>query len=560
MATKIAFVTYETPYAPCGGIAAVMRYLPDEVRKASDLSTMVLTPYHHRIAQTNSLKTQAVMTFPVWMEGRQVPVSLEKIDENVSWYFLRPEEQDWNFFEGFPHPYHVGGRPGETQAILLRDALFFGVSVVRALNVIDNSGDWILLLQDWQAATVALALTQTSPSFKLFLTLHNSYDSGVSDFDLGRVGIAGWTCPGSTVLTRAIPFIRQPVFTVSDQFADDLFEDLLQVRITASHLGPLRGRVMGVNNGPFTKCAVGEDQIKRAELGEYVGLSEWKVSNRQAALQALEKIELKPVWGNISRFDKDKDACWFVMAGRDDPLQKGYDVAALAVRELLEDRKQSEGRDIGRFLFFPIPGDEGLEGLGFLRSLAEEFPENVLVMPFVWREGFLATLRGATYGLMPSLYEPFGAANEFYLNGTVGIGRATGGIVQQISPVRAVPSFSQAAMRRSQRWHAGSVNPTGLLFRERDGIESALSDWYQISLGRYDATGGGGPDRVQERRSYPLFRAICGELKRAMTDGISIYKSDRSLYYRMLTNGIRFIQRTFSWDRAAHEYARTIID
>jgi hypothetical protein len=35
------------------------------------------------------------------------------------------------------------------------------------------------------------------------------------------------------------------------------------------------------------------------------------------------------LWGDISQFEKD-DATWFVMAGRDDSRQKGYDVLARA--------------------------------------------------------------------------------------------------------------------------------------------------------------------------------------------------------------------------------------
>ena len=57
METKLAFITYETPFAPAGGVAAVMGRLPIYVKKASNLETVVLTPYHHRIARTASLAT-----------------------------------------------------------------------------------------------------------------------------------------------------------------------------------------------------------------------------------------------------------------------------------------------------------------------------------------------------------------------------------------------------------------------------------------------------------------------------------------------------------------------
>ena len=52
MDTSIAFVTYETRYAPSGGIAAVMDYLPRAVKRASNIRTVVLTPFHWRIDTT----------------------------------------------------------------------------------------------------------------------------------------------------------------------------------------------------------------------------------------------------------------------------------------------------------------------------------------------------------------------------------------------------------------------------------------------------------------------------------------------------------------------------
>ena len=79
-----------------------------------------------------------------------------------------------------------------------------------------------------------------------------------------------------------------------------------------------------------------------------------------------------------------------VMAGRDDSRQKGYDVLARAAELFLERQGKA------RFLFFPIPGDEGRAGLEFLRELAEQYPQSVLAFPFLFREGFLGALRGAT--------------------------------------------------------------------------------------------------------------------------------------------------------------------
>lgn len=84
--------------------------------------------------------------------------------------------------------------------------------------------------------------------------------------------------------------------------------------------------------------------------------------------------------------------------------KKGHDVAAYAV-----DLYLGKGGN-AKFLFFPIPGDEGLGGLKFLENLSVKYQNNILVLPFLWKEGYIEVLRGSTYSLMPSLYEPFGAA------------------------------------------------------------------------------------------------------------------------------------------------------
>lgn len=555
--TVLAFLTYETPYAPCGGIAAVMGRLPGYLQAATQLPTIVITPFHHRIEKTSSLEMDHVGSVRVPFDGGAIPVGIFRYDDRWSWYFLRPEDK--RFFAGVRHPYDVGKTQEEIAITLRRDALFFGAIVARALPLIQMEARWVLMAQDWEAATTALALASHLNDYRLFLTLHNSYDSGaVEDDQLRSVGIKPEYCPGpggslaATVLERALRLCEEAVFTVSKQFALDLTEDLLQAQIMAPHLREmLRPRLVGVDNGLFAELAISDDVLAAAARGNFGPLRDWKSAKREQAMHALDALVPsadRPVWGDVSTFNRE-DAPWFVLAGRDDPRQKGYDVAASAITDFLE-----HGGD-ARFLFFPIPGDEGLAGLSFLEELSQRFPESVLVLPFLFREGYFAALQGATYGIMPSLYEPFGMANEFYLNGTVGIGRATGGILQQIIPLRDVRSFSPAVQSRSERWHAASAHPTGLLYRERDDIQSAVDDWRGINAAEYDRWGGR-PNRVQQRAQFAVFRSMADELLVSIKEGTRIYQEEPELYYRMLTQGIAHIQRSFSWERAAGEYAR----
>jgi glycogen synthase len=552
--TRVAFVTYETPYAPCGGVAAVMGRLPDHFQKASGVPTGVITPFHYRIHRTAGTEPEMepVGAFKISFQNKKIGIRILSLHREVTWYFLKADDE--RFFAGERHPYEVGETQDEISENLRRDAILFGISTARSLALIAARAQWTLLLQDWEAATTALALAQIAPDpvTREFLTVHNSYDSGLSDAELARYGLNPILCPGNTVLQRALPLVEEPVFTVSDQFAADFRAELLQSRVMAPHLQKdLPSRLIGINNGPFANLAVDERIMSLARRGEYEQLEAWKSTNREKALQALQELkpsEEKPLWGDLEKFQRGT-APWFVLAGRDDTRQKGYDIACSAVSRFLEAGGEA------RFLFFPIPGDEGLSGLRFLRKLAQRHPADVLVLPFIFREGYFSALRGANFAVMPSLYEPFGMANEFYSQGTLGIGRATGGILQQIIPLRSAASFSKAVQIRADQWYDASAHPTGLLYREHDELPSAIDDWNTINIAGYEAERGR-PDRVEQREGLPLFMAMSAELLLAFRDAVEIFHKNRSLYWRMLVEGIDFIQNNFSWEQAAQAYVR----
>jgi glycogen synthase len=551
---NIAFVSYETSFAPCGGIAAVMARLPAKVQAVSRVETIVITPFHHRIEKMGSLGRSHEGSFGVSIADRTVVVHVYRHDDKIPYYFLLPEDK--RYFAGQRHPYDVSGED------LLRDALFFGAAIPRSLHVIDPGKRWTLLLQDWEAATAVLATADSPGRPRAFVTLHNSYDSTVSGDQLWSAGINPEGCPGGTILQRALPLTELPVFTVSEQFAHDLTEDPLQTHVMAPQLQlTLKPRLVGIDNGPFVDPAVEPKVLADTEAGNTAALTQWKAGHRASFVAALKKLKPgpdKPLYGDVSKFARG-DAPWFVMAGRDDPRQKGFDVLARAAEMFLEEAGQKD-QDRARFLFFPIPGDEGLAGLGFLRTLAERFPESVLVFPFLFREGFTSALRGATYGVMPSLYEPFGMANEFYFSGTVGIGRATGGIIQQIVPLRTTPSFGSQVEHRAARWHNADAPATGFLFREKDGLPSEVDDWRGINAANYERDGGtlDNPDfdRVRERTRYPLFQSMAEELKHTLDDASGVAREQPALYYRLLTAGISHIGKEFSWNRAALDYVR----
>jgi glycogen synthase len=561
----IAFVTYESPWFPAGGIAAVMGQLPSATETAAKRPTVVITPFHEKSAKIAALQMQEIHVLTVPYDGSSISVTVLHFKEVCNWYFLKAETapaSQGSFFAGVRHPYDV---PRE---VLLRDSLFFGSATVQAVSAIGAHQDvapdqleWNLIAQDWEAATALLAfVSQKEHNGRCHLTLHNSYDEFATAEDFSRTVIDPARCPGDTILHRALSIIDEPAFTVSDQFALDLTQDLLQREVMAPQLQTLLNRtpVIGVDNGPFKSLAVDLAHLRDASIGKIGPLKEWKESSRLKALSALDAhahTQNEPVWGDKNRFRRD-DSTWIVMAGRDDPRQKGYDVAAVAIEEYLEENHGKSG--CAQFLFFPIPGDEGLSGLEFLRALTHRFAEDMIAFPFIWVTGFTAALQGAAYGLMPSLYEPFGMANEFYLaGGCVGIGRATGGNLEQIVPLRATAACNRAVRIRADRYHALSAHPTGILFREKDEIASAWRDWGGINDAQYDRTCGS-PSRVEQRRGYAVFREMANELRIAIEDGVRVYRQEPELYYRMLSGGISHILRTFSWQRAGQEYARKV--
>jgi glycogen synthase len=576
---EMLLVSYETRYARCGGITAVLNHLPGHLRSAAGLNASVITPFHYRIPETRGLPVRPVADITVPFFEDAVKVTISRHDDRWPWFFLDasdyrlPEARrcsgaDERFFGGRRHPYDVGGHAVEQGLILRRDSLFFGAAVARALQRLGAATEWTLVLQDWQAASAALALTgpNRTDGLRLFLTLHNSYDSGpVGPEDLQGLGINPDDVPAApnraTMLGRAIPLLDKPLFTVSEQFAQDLTEDLFQSHIMADHLQEeLRPpRLVGVNNGPFASLSIPEKPVLAdARRMDFAALRAWKSRQKSACMAALERFvpdaEKRPVWGHITRFvaiSRDPaDRPWIVLAGRDDSRQKGYDVAAEAIRAFLQ-KPGNHAR--AQFLFFPIPGDEGLEGLAFLHALATDYPANILVLPFIFQEGYLAALQGAAFGVMPSFYEPFGMANEFYLNGAVGIGRATGGLLQQIVPLRSVPSFTPSVERRADRWHRTSAAATGLLYREPDDMADAAADWRAFNAAGYLLPPA--PDRIVERRTYRLFREMARSLEQALTDAVDIYdRSDGLPYYAMLVAGIAHIQNTFSWVQTAAKY------
>jgi glycogen synthase len=144
-------------------------------------------------------------------------------------------------------------------------------------------------------------------------------------------------------------------------------------------------------------------------------------------------------------------------------------------------------------------------------------------------EGYLETMAGATFAVMPSLYEPFGAATEPFLAGTPVVARATGGLAEQVLDV-----------------DAGSTKATGLLFHEKVPRGTDLAqEWRRIQEA----------PNPSSRKASILYETLTEALVETLVRAIGIYQTDPARYARMLA-GLYDQAKRFSWKRAVQRYEK----
>ena len=204
------------------------------------------------------------------------------------------------------------------------------------------------------------------------LTVHNPYDQSVTEGDIRK--FSNCSLQGTSVLTKMIPLLDGPLITVSDNFAKELIEDPLHTTIYAPYLQKLFAQkgLVGINNGVFSTLDFPQAALEKAQEGNVEPLLQEKRRCRQEMIAVLDSYQPKEAWGCL---DWDGfEGPVFLFFGRDDPRQKGYDMAAAAIQQIPKGK--------ARFIFTPIPGDEGLVGLEFLRALAQERQGEVKAFPF----------------------------------------------------------------------------------------------------------------------------------------------------------------------------------
>jgi glycogen synthase len=291
---------------------------------------------------------------------------------------------------------------------------------------------------------------------------------------------------------------------------------------------------VGIENGIFgdSVAPFSAGVHAQANAGNFERLRTRKATYKRRFVKALQRVRDQRIIGKLKIDAADSRTPIFYMAGRLDFMQKGFDVMFYAFERL--------GRGKAKLFFCPSSSAGSLpDGLKFFKEFARKCPGDIEIWPFkIPRRLYDLFLKGSSFLLMPSLYEPFGSANEGLLSGTPIVARATGGLWLQVNSASKVPVpsfYGDLGLNGNQKF------PTGILFREEYPDEEAAKEWRKLlSLA------------PEKRKEMPLFNALVDSAYGALKNAIEVYAKPE-LYARTVLNGVNEV-RKFSWERAAQKY------
>ena len=253
-------------------------------------------------------------------------------------------------------------------------------------------------------------------------------------------------------------------------------------------------------------------KISKAKINQ---VRKTKLERRTTLLKILDEYHPQERFGNLTYesgplTQLPDEVPIILMSGRLDPGQKGFDVFLHVLRKFKEDEV--------KVVLTPLPVRQS--DLDIFREVAENSQGNVSVLPIRMEQGFHELQIGSTFGLMPSIYEPFGAAIEYMVNGTLVIARKTGGLVDQID---------------------NHVN--GILFKEskRNYNLQNIKSFMEAA------------DRIETRQTNPWFQDMADTLFKTLKKAIKLYQNENDNYYEMILSGFMKAQ-SFDWRRSAKKH------
>ncbi|MBI4681803.1 MAG: glycogen/starch synthase [Nitrospirae bacterium] len=526
---NVVFCSFESRFARSGGLAAVtMNILPylKEVNKIPNV--LLMTPFYSTIMDKTKLQPTGKY-FSIPFNNKTVNVEMYEYTWNyskprngsVKEYYLKAE----GFFETSgvvkdPYVYNDSDRQ-LNDTLMSENVLFFCKAVPYALQSLGILENIIFHLQEWQTSLISLTakeamLDGTLQSCGSVQTMHNSYDSFVPWQALSGItkrALKQKTGTGLTAYQTGLQLVDAPVTTVSDNFAKEFTSDILQTDYFAPHLQNIfkKSGVYGVDNGMFIEVSPDFAKKEKHTIDE---LRKIKLQKRKALLKVLSAYKPKERFGELTYKGKTisklpDNIPVVVMSGRLDPMQKGYDILLRAVEKFSEDELK----------VVLTPMAIRLADLDYFHEVAGKCKGNLTVFPVRLERGYQELQSGATFGIMPSIYEPFGAAVEYMANGTVNIGRATGGLVDQIN------------------------SDCGFLYKE-DAVTYTLEN-----IRSFVETG----DVVQMRKMNPWVQSMADNLYDVLKKAFHMYQHDQEDYYKLVRNGLKKVS-SFSWETNARKY------
>ncbi len=532
----IVFLSFENKFASLGGLAAVADHLPVWLLKSKE-RVLFFTPFHSKNNRMKDALKKGILV-PCFQNASfnlcnysGILTCYREINSIVPSYYLEIKER---FFAG-ENPY---GYVDKNE--LLLDSLAFSAAVPFALKQLGVTSNLLFHAHDWETAPIAITsklavISAVLEHARTILTLHNSFDTGLPS--KYKTLFFGKNIQGETILQCTLPLLNGPLTTVSTPFAHELRHDPLQKGVFTDHLQVVfsRNPPIGVENGmfgepcpPFSDEAISE--AKRGDLNLLIGQKE---AQRVQFFEELHKFNDSRIVGSIKITAKSSKAPIFFMSGRLDFMQKGFDVIFHAFERLPRGKAK---------LFFCPSSRNDNSGLDFFIDFANRCKGDIIIVPFrITREQYNTILKGASFLVMPSFYEPFGAATEGLMNGTPVIARGTGGLWIQVNPAEElyVPSLYGNILNLEKRMG----QPTGLLYREDYPDSVAEKSWRNL----LNLT----PDK---RISNPLYKAMVNSAFNALEMAIKTF-STPMFYGSMIYNGIESIHQ-FSWERAVQKYQK----
>jgi glycogen synthase len=530
---NVVFCSFESRFARSGGLAAVTKTILPALAEIKEIEKVLLmTPFYPYIIDESKLSPAVIKPFEVIFAGKSIKVELLKYtpgEKKIEEYYLKapgffkarnPINDPYGFFPGDPE------RNEKAQRV---NAMFFCKAVPFAMKALGIRENIVFHLQEWQTTLIALTckeamLNGAIKSCGCVQTMHNPFDSWISaemltkltDNKKIREDKNFKAKGGFTAYQLGLQLVDAPPTTVSEHFAGELTSDQLQTGHFADHLQEIlkKSGAVGINNGMFINFP---PDFSRKEEYTIDDVKTIKLARRKALLDILDHYHPKERFGQLTYQYKsirqlpDKVPI-LVMSGRLDPFQKGYDILLRAVEKF--------DRDEIKVILTPMPIKDSDLDYFYKVAWKQKCKGNVTVFPIRMEKGYQELQIGSTFGIMPSIYEPFGAAVEYMVNGTVNIARETGGLVNQIQHKK-----------------------NGFLYRESP-------EFYTLdnikAFARLNHA-------VQKRGRNPWVQSMANELYKAIKEAIDIYQNHADDYYRLIIEGFKQA-RTFTWQRAAQTY------